>query len=730
MAVIYDTFPGSSIDTTKWSTAGSVAVSSGAVTVTGTTVGGGDYIKSATFTKGKTFTFTNAYMQDTRASGVQMGFEGGFCFSNDWTHNTNYRARGPSIDQELSIACSTTPREFKIDWKTDGTADFYIDSVLVYTSSEVDNTARQLKFSQYDNGKKTVCEEISYVFSESAVGASVDVLVVAGGGSGGESGDSSTIWGGGGAGGVSYETGVKVTSTGYTITVGAGGVSAGYGNNGSDSSFSSFVSATGGGRGGSYYAAAGAGGSGGGGSNREGSIISGPGAGIPLQGYVGGNSVVYSAGGGGGGAGGAATTTSGVGLANSITGASVTYGIGGAGRAGTPAAGGAAQAVAGTANRGNGGGGAYFSGSYYGPGAGGSGVVIVRYLTTDIPSATGGTVTTDGLYTVRTFTASGTFTPAVPPSVTTGSISNIDFSTATAAGNVTSDNGGAVTERGVCWDTATAPTTADSKATSAGTTGSYTVSMTGLSGGTHYYARAYATNANGTSYGSEVEFDTTSTSPDTLYWDINGVEGETYSVSVYVGGTTGTVTAKLGSTGTTQVINAGAGTTVFQGTYGGLNGLTFVASGTFNGYIDNVYYVLILGDATINWALNTLTNVFPINSSVLFKRLEDKDFDKFRVYRYLDIQFKDLTAYVTVLLKKEKDESGADSTKEFLVTNTSGYSLPFINKKVSMLTKNYGMRVGFSHNRLSETFTVCQFVISGKEALKKTFSSSKIISIS
>jgi len=726
MAVIYDTFPGSSIDTTKWSATAGVAVSSGKVTVTGSEIGGGNYITSVgTFGQGKTYTFTNAYMERTTLSGVEMGFPSGFRFGNAWTTNGNYQAYGPSTSTDTGIACSTTPREFKIDWKIDGTALFYIDSVLVFTCADVDTATRSLKFSQYDNTKTTVCEEVSYVFSESAVGASVDVLVVAGGGSGGYNGNSSYFNGGGGAGGMSYLTGVKVTSTGYTITVGAGGSTSGSGNNGSDSSFSTDLTATGGGKGGVYSSGGSTGGSGGGGTYFGGST-SGGGASIPLQGYAGGSgtSSPSAKAGGGGGAGGEGTTTAGIGLANSITGASVTYAIGGAGRSGTAAAGGAGESDAGAANRGNGGGGGYPS-----PGAGGSGVVIVRYLTTDIPSATGGTVTTDGLYTVRTFTASGTFTPDVPPSVTTGSISNIDFSIATAAGNATSDNGAAITERGVCWSTATTPTTANDKATSAGTTGTYTVSMTGLSGSTHYYARAYATNANGTSYGSEVEFDTTSTSPDTLYWDISGVEGETYAVSVYVGGSTGTVTVKLGSTGTTQVINAGAGTTVFQGTYGGLNGLTFVASATFDGYIDNVYHVLILGDASINWSLNTLTNVFPINSSVLFKRLEDKDFDKFRVYRYLDIQFKDLTAYVTVLLKKEKDESGSDSGKEFLVSNTSGYTLPFINKKVSMLTKNYGMRVGFSHNRLSETFTVCQFVISGKEALKKTFSSSKIISI-
>jgi hypothetical protein len=42
-------------------------------------------------------------------------------------------------------------------------------------------------------------------------------------------------------------------------------------------------------------------------------------------------------------------------------------------------------------------------------GTGGSGVVIIRYLT-GTASCTGGTVTTSGSYTIHTFTGSGTFT--------------------------------------------------------------------------------------------------------------------------------------------------------------------------------------------------------------------------------------------------------------------------------------------------------------------------------
>lgn len=45
-------------------------------------------------------------------------------------------------------------------------------------------------------------------------------------------------------------------------------------------------------------------------------------------------------------------------------------------------------------------------------GSGGSGVVIVRLLTSDWSTITGGTQTTDGSYTVVTFQSSGTLTLA------------------------------------------------------------------------------------------------------------------------------------------------------------------------------------------------------------------------------------------------------------------------------------------------------------------------------
>jgi len=233
-------------------------------------------------------------------------------------------------------------------------------------------------------------------------GLSCDVVVVAGGGAGGS--------GGGGAGGYRKGTALSVSSA-ITVTVGAGGTAMTSGNNGTsgnDSTFSSITS-TGGGKGNLTIVAA-SGGSGGGGSGNNGSSDITGGAGntpstSPSQGNSGGSGasggVTGRGGGGGGGAGavgsagsvnaggngGAGSNTDsswlsvvGMGVSGYLAGGGgggsngLPYGTGGAGGGGS--GGDSGNAVAGTANTGGGGGGVYGA---YPSGAGGSGIVIVRY---------------------------------------------------------------------------------------------------------------------------------------------------------------------------------------------------------------------------------------------------------------------------------------------------------------------------------------------------------------
>jgi len=103
-----------------------------------------------------------------------------------------------------------------------------------------------------------------------------------------------------------------------------------------------------------------------------------------------------------------------------------------------------------------------------------------------------------------------TTTALLAPTLTTTAASAIAITTATAGGSISSDGGSAVTARGVCWNTASGPTTANSKTSDGTGTGAFTSSLTGLVTATKYYVRAYATNAIGTAYGNEVSFTTTS----------------------------------------------------------------------------------------------------------------------------------------------------------------------------------------------------------------------------
>lgn len=95
------------------------------------------------------------------------------------------------------------------------------------------------------------------------------------------------------------------------------------------------------------------------------------------------------------------------------------------------------------------------------------------------------------------------------PMVTTASVSQFNFASATAVGGgeVTSDEGDPVTERGIYFGTSPNPAATGTKlvASSAGM-GSFICTMTGLVEETTYYVCAYATNGQGTSYGSEKSF--------------------------------------------------------------------------------------------------------------------------------------------------------------------------------------------------------------------------------
>ncbi|MDR0833175.1 MAG: InlB B-repeat-containing protein [Candidatus Symbiothrix sp.] len=96
------------------------------------------------------------------------------------------------------------------------------------------------------------------------------------------------------------------------------------------------------------------------------------------------------------------------------------------------------------------------------------------------------------------------------PEATTSEVANIGRTSATFYGNITAVGNPTYTERGFCYSTSQNPTISDTKviASYSGNTGSYSYVVSGLTAGTTYYVRTYATGSLGTAYGNQVSFTT------------------------------------------------------------------------------------------------------------------------------------------------------------------------------------------------------------------------------
>ena len=97
----------------------------------------------------------------------------------------------------------------------------------------------------------------------------------------------------------------------------------------------------------------------------------------------------------------------------------------------------------------------------------------------------------------------------VGPVVITAEVTEITVNTAVCGGEVVSGGDAVVVARGVCWNTAGAPTVSDTYTMDGTNVGIFTSQISNLVPNTQYYVRAYATDAKGvTSYGEEVTFTT------------------------------------------------------------------------------------------------------------------------------------------------------------------------------------------------------------------------------
>lgn len=103
--------------------------------------------------------------------------------------------------------------------------------------------------------------------------------------------------------------------------------------------------------------------------------------------------------------------------------------------------------------------------------------------------------------------------PLVLAELTTADVTGNTAGNAVSGGNITSDGGSAITIRGICWAATVNPTTGDSKTTNGSGTGSFTANITGLTPGSSYHVRAYATNSIGTAYGNDIAFTASAVTP-------------------------------------------------------------------------------------------------------------------------------------------------------------------------------------------------------------------------
>jgi uncharacterized protein (TIGR02145 family) len=175
------------------------------------------------------------------------------------------------------------------------------------------------------------------------------------------------------------------------------------------------------------------------------------------------------------------------------------------------------------------------------------------------------------------------FTTYGLPTVSTTNVTNVFSTSASTGGNVTSSGGLGVNARGIAYGTSSNPTVANNTTNDGSGTGTFLTFLSGLNASTLYYARAYASNALGTSYGNQVSFTTSSPTLATVNTNsvtsigMNGavVEGNIVSnggVAVTMRGVAyGTMN---NPTTSNSVVTAGGGTGVFAISLSGLTNVT------------------------------------------------------------------------------------------------------------------------------------------------------------
>lgn len=127
----------------------------------------------------------------------------------------------------------------------------------------------------------------------------------------------------------------------------------------------------------------------------------------------------------------------------------------------------------------------------------------------------------------KSFTTKGE--PETGIKISTVPVKEITATSAISGGNITTDGGFPLIQRGICWSLNEDPTTDDPHTTEGADTGIYSSKITGIYGDKTYYVRSYAINSNGTTYGQQISFNTSKDIPSLLTTDVSDV---TYTTAI------------------------------------------------------------------------------------------------------------------------------------------------------------------------------------------------------
>ena len=191
---------------------------------------------------------------------------------------------------------------------------------------------------------------------------------------------------------------------------------------------------------------------------------------------------------------------------------------------------------------------------------------------------------------------------AVATLAATTTVSAIGSTTATSGGNITYNGGATVTVSGIVWSTTSTPTIAlTTKTTNGAANGAYTSTMTGLTPGTLYYVRSYATNSVGTNYGAQTSFTTLNTPTITATASATSITSSTAT-------TGGTITADGGASVTSRGVVYG--TSSLSSTFSVTSG---TGTGTYTVSLTGLlpattYYVRSFATNSVGTVYGTETN--------------------------------------------------------------------------------------------------------------------------